>query len=247
MKTLLILGGTAEARQIADAVITQHGTTLRVITSWAGRTVRLPDVPGETRVGGFGGTEGLVEYFKVEAIDMVLDATHPFASQISSNTHDACSIANMSCLQLVRPKWELPSSKKCIEVENVTAAAKTIRHLTKRAFLTTGRQTLSTFSGADNVWFLVRLLKKPTEPLPLKNFHVTTGYPPFSIQTEKALMVEHKIDMLISKSSGGKVPAKITAALELDLTIVLASAPPPPPGEHARNLKECLEWISAKI
>ena len=247
MKTLLILGGTAEARQVADMAITQYGTALRVITSWAGRTGRLPDVPGETRVGGFGGTDGLIEYFNTEAIDMVLDATHPFASQISSNARDACGIANMSYLQLVRPKWELPGSKKCIEVENVTTAAKTIRHLTKRAFLTTGRQTLATFSGADNIWFLVRLLKKPTEPLPFKNFHVTTGYPPFSIQNEKALMVEHQIDTLISKSSGGPIPAKITAALDLDITIVLASAPLPPPGEHAKNLNECLKWISAKI
>ena len=247
MKTLLILGGTAEARQIAKTAITQHGSALRVITSWAGRTARVPDIPGETRIGGFGGAAGLVEYLNAETIDMVLDATHPFASQISSNAHDACSIANISCLQLVRPKWELPSSKKCIEVESVTAAAESIRHRTKRAFLTTGRQTLSTFSGADNVWFLVRLLKKPTEPLPLKQFHVTTGYPPFSKQTEKALMVEHQIDTLISKSSGGPMPAKITAALELDLTIVLASAPPPPPGKHATNLNECLKWISARI
>ena len=79
MRSLLILGGTAEARMLAQAVTSLHGSTLRVITSWAGRTGRAPNVVGETRVGGVGGTAGLVEYLKAEAIDMVVDSTHPFA------------------------------------------------------------------------------------------------------------------------------------------------------------------------
>ncbi len=247
MKKLLIIGGTSEARQLAEATVRIYGTKLRVITSWAGRSPRSPDVAGESRVGGFGGVTGLLDYLKAETIDIVLDASHPFADQISKHVYKACTTSNVPHFRLVRSKWDLPRNEKCIEIETIEAAAKRISHSAKRVFLTTGRQTLGAFSNMHNIWFLVRLLEKPKEPLMLNNYTLITGFPPFSKKDEKAIMKKHGIDTLISKSSGGEIPAKIKAALELDLTTVLVSAPPSPPGEHAKNLDECLKWISTKI
>tara|TARA_Y100001960_G_scaffold309117_1_gene367176 strand:+ start:855 stop:1598 length:744 start_codon:yes stop_codon:yes gene_type:complete len=247
MKNLLIIGGTTEARQLAELTVHKYGTRLRVITSWAGRSSRSPDVAGESRIGGFGGVTGLLGYLKAETIDMVLDASHPFANQISKHVYEACTIANVPNFSLVRSKWDLPNNGKCFELETMEAAAKRISHFAKRVFLTTGRQTLRVFGNMDNIWFLVRLLERPKEPLMLNNYTLITGFPPFSIKTEKAIMKKYRIDTLISKSSGGEIPAKIKAALELDLTTVLVSAPPLPPGEYTNNLDECLKWISSKI
>ena len=218
-----------------------------MITSWAGRSSRSPVVAGESRVGGFGGVTGLIDYLAVESIDMVVDASHPFAEQISRHVYEACATANVPNVRLVRSKWELPSDVKCIEVGTIEAAAESISHFAKRVFLTAGRQSRGAFNNMDNIWFLVRLLERPKERLMLNNYTLITGYPPFSIEAEKAIMKKFQIDTLVSKSSGGEVPAKINAALELDLTIVLVSAPPSPPGKHANNPKECLEWISMKI
>ncbi len=247
MKSLLILGGTAEARMLAEAVTSLHGSALRVITSWAGRTERAPNVVGETRVGGFGGTAGLVEYLEAEAIDMVVESTHPFAKQISDHTYDACIVTGLPRMLLVRPEWRLPPSKNWVEVADLAAAAETVRENARRAFVTTGKQTINAFSAVKGVFFLVRLLKKPSVPLTFADYEITTGWPPFSLEAEKVLMKEHRIDALISKSSGGALPAKITAALELDLPIVLVPPPPPPPGECAKTLPDCLAWIAAHM
>lgn len=247
MKRALILGGTAEARQLATDATARWPDRLEVITSWAGRTARRPDVAGETRVGGFGGTAGLADYLKTERIDMVIDATHPFAETISDHAHDAAMIAEVPRLMLVRAPWRLPNGAKWTEVPDLAAAAETLSRFSRRAFLTTGRQTLGAFSNLEATWLLVRLLDPPSDPLPLAHYDVTTGHPPFAQADEKALMLAHGIDTLVSKSSGGEVPGKIFAALELGLPIVLITAPPPPPGERAENVEQSLEWIERQL
>lgn len=247
MKRLLILGGTAEARQLAEQSVAGLVDRLEVITSWAGRTDRAPDVAGRTRLGGFGGAAGLADYLAAEAVDLLVDATHPFAETISMAAHDAAVIADVPRLMLLRPPWRLPPSARWVEVEDLAAAADAVGRFSRRAFLTTGRQTVEAFAGVENVWFLVRLIDPPSAPLPLAAHAVTTGRPPHDLAAEKALIAEHRIDTLVSKSSGGTLPAKITAALELAMPIVLVAPPPPPPGPRAATVEECLGWIESRL
>ena len=247
MKRLLILGGTSEARLLAKQTLATHGQNLDVITSWAGRTGRAPDVAGRTRAGGFGGTAGLVEYIKTETINMVVDATHPFAEAISDHAYDACVIAGVPRLLVARPPWHMPPNTKWIEVENIPAAAEALARFARRAFLSTGKQTVDAFTDVENVWFLVRLIDPPSEPLALTNYEVTCGRPPFSLTDEKELFQEHNIDTLVSKSSGGEVPAKIIAAVEMQLPVVLIAPPPPPPGNRVTSVADALAWIEQQL
>jgi precorrin-6A/cobalt-precorrin-6A reductase len=247
MKRLLILGGTSEARLLAQEALAAHGQSLDVITSWAGRTGRAPDVAGLTRVGGFGGTAGLVDYIKTETIDMVIDATHPFAETISDHAYDACVIAEVPRLLLVRPPWRMPPDAKWVDVEDMAAAAEAIAQFARRAFLSTGKQTIEAFTEVENVWLLVRLIDPPPEPLALTDYEITCGRPPFSLADEKSLMQTHNIDTLVSKSSGGEMPAKIVAAVEMQLPIVLVAPPPPPPGNRATSIADALAWIKQQL
>ena len=247
MKRILILGGTAEARELAAAIVAQLAGRAEAITSWAGRTGRAPDVAGEVRVGGFGGTQGLADYIKAENIAAVVDATHPFAERISDHAYDACVITEVPRLGLVRAPWRLPPGGRWLQVETLAAAAETLTRFSRRAFLTTGRQTLDAFAGLDRLWFLVRQIDAPAEPLALAHYEVATGRPPFELDGERALMREHRIDTLVSKASGGAMPAKITAALELGLPIVLVVPPPPPPGARAESVAKAMTWIERQL
>jgi len=246
MTRLLILGGTAEARALAAAAdaLPQE---LEVITSWAGRTGRRPDLPGRARVGGFGGAEGLCDYLRAEAIDAVVDATHPFAQVISANARAACGAAGVARLQLVRPAWDLPAETIWIPVPDLEAAAAKVGEVAARAFLTTGKQTVEAFSAAAGVWFLVRLIDLPPAPLPLSSYEVTTGRPPYALETERALMTDHRIDAVVTKASGGALPAKIIAANELGLPVIGVAPPPPEPGERAADVEAALEWLAARL
>jgi precorrin-6A/cobalt-precorrin-6A reductase len=247
MKRILILGGTAEARDLAAAVSAKLAGRAEAITSWAGRTGRAPDVAGEVRVGGFGGTQGLVDYITAEDIAILVDATHPFAERISDHAYDAAVIAEIPRLGLVRPPWRLPPGGRWTQVDNLTAAAEALGRFSRRCFLTTGRQTLDAFAGMEAVWFLVRLIKAPVEPLALAHYEVTAGRPPFPLEAERELMRTHRIDTLVTKASGGAVPAKITAAMELGLPVILVAPPPPPPGARAASVAEALQWIERQL
>jgi len=246
MTRLLILGGTAEARALAagaDALSPE----IEVITSWAGRTGRQPDLPGRARIGGFGGAEGLGDYLRSEAVDLVVDATHPFARVISANARDACDAAGVARLQLVRPAWKLPAETNWIAVPDLETAAAKVQEIASRAFLTTGKQTVEAFSGVTGVWFLVRLIDPPPAPLPLAAYEVTTGRPPYALETERALMADHRIDAVVTKASGGTLPAKIVAANELGLPIIGVAPPPPQPGDRAADVEAALSWIADRL
>jgi precorrin-6A/cobalt-precorrin-6A reductase len=247
MKRVLILGGTAEARELAAAITTRLAGRAEAVTSWAGRTGRTPDVAGEVRVGGFGGTQGLADYIAQERIAAVIDATHPFAELISAHAYDACVIAEVPRLGLVRKPWRLSPGGRWIEVESMAEAAAALARFSRRAFLTTGRQTLDAFSGIDKVWFLVRLIDPPAEPLAFANHEVTAGRPPFSYDHEIELMRRRRIDTLVTKASGGTLPAKIAAAQELKLPIIMVVPPPPPPGARAESVDQALEWIERQL
>ncbi|MEE8394326.1 MAG: cobalt-precorrin-6A reductase [Rhodospirillales bacterium] len=247
-KKILILGGTSEAAGLARLGAARFGQKTEIISSLAGRRAPQPGLPGKVRIGGFGGVQGLSEYLKNECIDLVVDATHPFAAKISANAFAACIGAEVGRLALVRPPWRLPPNAKCLEVGDMEEAAKILPDISRRAFLTVGLGGSAAFSGVEGVWFLVRTIEPPAEQLPLKDFELICAGPPFTLEGELKILEDHKIDTLVSKHSGGEAThAKIEAALEKKIKIVLIRRPFPEPGEIVESAEEALEWLERRI
>ncbi len=247
-KNILILGGTAEARELARRLTLERGKRVRVITSLAGRLEKVPVLSGEVRVGGFGGIGGLADYLSQESIGLVVDATHPFSATISDHAGAACTATEVPRLQLLRPGWKIPPGAKVVEVESLARAAEVLPQFARRVFLTTGVKNLETFANLDDLWFLVRVIEKPDVPPPLAEHLLITGRPPYDFESERALLAEHDIDTLVSKHSGGDATAaKIFAAAAAKVKIVLIRRPPPEPGPRAETVDECMAWVDSRI
>ena len=238
-KRLLILGGTAEAAELARKACDLFAGRIQVISSLAGRRSALPDLPGQVRVGGFGGADGLEAYLRKESIDWLIDATHPFAETISDHAYAACLRAEVKRIALVRPPWRLPPKAAWVEVADFARAAEILPTISKRTFLTTGVGELDSFSQVNGVHFLVRLMDAPSQALPLADYALILGQPPFTLENERTLLREHRVDTLVSKHSGGAgTEAKIRAAIETGVRIVLIRRPPKPAGDWAESADE---------
>ncbi|WP_433296353.1 cobalt-precorrin-6A reductase [Actinoplanes sp. CA-030573] len=217
--TVLILGGTTEARALAGAL-----TGFAVITSLAGRT-SSPLLPaGEVRIGGFGGAEGLTGFLRERRIDILIDATHPFAARISANAAVAAGAAGIPLLVLRRPGWTERPGDDWRRVPDLDAAAAALPEAGRRVFLTTGRQGLAAFAHLDECWFLARSVEPPAGPRP-RNLDVLLDRGPFTLDGELRVMRDHRIDVLVSKDSGGST-AKLDAARTLGIPVVLVERPP---------------------
>ncbi|MDO8607395.1 MAG: cobalt-precorrin-6A reductase [Phaeospirillum sp.] len=239
MVRVLILGGTAEAAALARAAAVRKG--VEVVTSLAGRA-GVPDLPGRVRVGGFGGAAGLERFLRDAAIDRVIDATHPFAARISAHAEWACAATGIPRLVLARPEWPRMVDDCWTLVDTIAEAAARLPECGRRVFLTVGAGEVAGFAAVRGVWFLVRLLKD--QPPPLAGCHIVTGRPPFSIAAELALLRRHAIDLLVTKASGGAATqAKIVAARELGLPVLLIRRPPPPSGDAVDSVAAAVAWI----
>lgn len=248
VKHLLILGGTTEARELARRVSLMMGKKARVTTSLAGRRTTTPALAGDVRIGGFGGIEGMMAYLRDNCVDLVVDATHPFSAVISDHANVACAGVTVPRLQVRRPGWRMPPGATFLEVDGFGAAAGILPRIARRIFLTTGLRGLEVFSGLDDLWFLVRLIDAPKTPPPLADYHLITGTPPYSLEDERGLLTGHDIDTLVTKHSGGDgTMAKITAAAEAGVTIVLIRRPPPEPGPRAETVDEAFAWVESQI
>ncbi len=246
-KRILILGGTGEARSLATYAVETLPNNVEIISSYAGRTVRMKEPPGTIREGGFGGTEGLKNFIRSGSIDLLIDATHPFATSISKHAAMASEATKCPRLILQRPGWALPLEARVINVNSMTDAAHWLKGCTQRVFLSTGSQELQAFSDLKNTWFLVRLITKPEIPLPLTKYKLVTDRPPFQKQAELTLLQENNIEYLVSKDSGGPVPAKIWAATALDIPIILIRQPDLPTGSKTNDISEALAWIQERL
>jgi len=235
---LLILGGTAEAAALAGLV----APAIDVITSLAGRTAAPARLPGRVRAGGFGGADGLAEFLRAEAIDRVVDATHPFAARISAHAEAACTASGIPRLALVRPPWPRLAADRWVEVDNMAAAAECLEGLGRRAFLAVGRQEVGAFAAIPGMWFLVRLLAP--EMLQLPPHRVVLGRGPFGVEDETRLLSEHRIDVVVTKASGGEATyAKIAAARELGLPVLMIRRPPPPAPPIVTGAAAAAAWV----
>ncbi len=243
---VLILGGTAEAAALARALAEEP--RVAATTSLAGRTRAPAELPGAVRRGGFGGAQALADYLKTRAVDIVVDATHPFAARISRNAAQACAAAGVPRLVLTRPPWTARDGDRWTPAPDAEAAAAALPGLGGRVFLTIGRQELAAFAALTDIWFLVRLVEPPEDPIPLEDFRLVLGRGPFSLDQDTALLRAHGIEAVVSKNSGGAgTYAKIEAARALGLPIVMVERPALPAGETVESVAAALAWIERRL
>lgn len=268
---LLILGGTTEARQLAELLqqrrqsqsqpqqaeqqqghphphpqqLPNHHTNLRVTSSLAGRVARPGALAGEVRVGGFGGVEGMVEWVRGHGVGGMVDATHPFAEVISFHAARAAAIARVPLLALRRPGWSAVEGDRWYEVGSLGEAAEVVGRLGGRVFLTTGRMGLAAFAGLDEPWFLVRSVDPPDAPAPPR-MEVLLDRGPFTLEGERELLRRHRIDVVVTKDSGGAATApKLAAAREAGLPVVVVRRPPAPEGVPVVGTpEEAADWVA---
>jgi len=236
---ILILGGTGEARELA-AQLAAAG--IDVISSLAGR-VSQPRLPaGRVRIGGFGGADGLAEYLRAEGITRVVDATHPFAAAITANAAAAAERTGVPLLVLRRPAWDVdPSWDIVSDIGAAAAAVSTWQG--DNVFLTTGRRDLAVFVADDRHRFLVRAVDPPEGPVPpCMTLILDRG--PYTVESETRLMREHGIGLLVTKNSGGPMTeAKLRAARDLAVRVVMVARPPlPPESAVVMTVPEAVRW-----
>jgi precorrin-6A/cobalt-precorrin-6A reductase len=245
MNRILILGGTGDAAQVIAQVAALPN--VETIASLAGRTPKpnIPDV-GQVRMGGFGGIPGLVAFLRDEKIDLLVDATHPFAAQISRNAAQAALTVGIPRVLLDRPGWEKQAGDRWLEVADHAAAAAILPGLADRVFLTIGRQELAAFADLTQLWFLMRMITPPDLPIPPGAVILQQG--PFSVADEMALMREYQVGAIVSKNSGGSATyAKIIAARELDLPVVMIPRPVLPEGNVVADVAAAVAWVQRQL
>jgi precorrin-6A/cobalt-precorrin-6A reductase len=247
-RRLLILGGTGEAAALASAAIRRFGDGLRVTTSLAGRTGAPAALAGAVRRGGFGGADGLAAYLAAEGIDLVVDATHPFAAAISAAARLACARQGVPRLLLLRPPWRQDPLDRWIEAADAAAAARVLPLHGRRALMTIGAGELAAFAQVEGVHFVVRLVDKPAAPLPLGPAEFLLGRGPFALDAERAILERHAIDVLVAKASGGAATeAKLVAARERRLPVIMLRRPPAEPGPSVADVAGALDWLAARL
>lgn len=247
-RTVLVLGGTAEAVMLADRLVADWGDRLDIVTSLAGRTQSPGAVSGEVRVGGFGGVVSMARYLEDRGVCALVDATHPFAAQISGNAQIASAKAGVPCIALVRPPWERTTEDNWLMQPDLAAAAAALPGVGRRVFLTVGHTDLSVFTACQDVWFLVRLIDLPEAALPLSAYNLISGRGPFAVAAEQRLIEEHKIDALVCKASGGEATrAKLVAARQLGIPVLMVERPPAPTGLVAENVGAVMTWLNEQV
>ncbi|WP_055494200.1 cobalt-precorrin-6A reductase [Streptomyces sp. TP-A0356] len=225
---VLILGGTTEARELAASLAAR--SDVRVTTSLAGRVSRPGTLDGDVRIGGFGGAEGLAAWLRDHRVDAMVDATHPFAAGITANAARAAAVTGVPAVVLRRPGWKAAPGDRWHEAVSLSDAAALLPSLGRRVLLTTGRLGLAAFAHLRDHRFVIRSVEPPAPPLP-PDVAVLLARGPFTVEGETLLLREHRIDVLVTKDSGGAATAaKLTAARERGLPVVVVRRPPVPEG-----------------
>lgn len=240
MIRLLLLAGTSEATHAARQ-LTEDGAD--VISSLAGITTSPVQRVGRVRSGGFGGVDGLSRYLTDHCIDALIDATHPFATVMPFNAAIAAKEVGVPHCRLLRAPWTASTGDLWVHVSNAQAAAMQLAALgAERVFLAVGRQTASHFSDCRNLSFLVRAIEPIDQALP--GAHVLLQRGPFQLEQERQLLIDHKIDTIVAKNSGGVATgAKLIAARELGVRVVMIARPPQPNSEVAASVDDAVRWF----
>ena len=240
LPAVLILGGTTEGYALARRLVDLGGR--RVVSSLAGRTANPKMPAGEVRIGGFGGIPGLSAYVRDHGIDAVIDATHPFASRMGWNAAEACQ--DRPLLRLERPAWQPTDGDRWSAVSSWDQAAAAVGRTAKRVLMTIGRQELSGFAGLDDQWFLIRSVDRPDPMPPFAQAQVLLARGPFDLEDERRLLADNRIDTMVCKNSGGTATdAKLEAARELGVAVVILDRPARPPVPMAATVEQAIDWL----
>jgi len=237
MKRILILGGTTEARQLAGKLAIRHDVTL----SLAGRTENPVAQGVPVRTGGFGGAEGLAHYLRGNRVDLLIDATHPYAAQISANAAKAARLANVPAIALRRPAWVQQPGDRWTPVGSAAEAAGLLGPRPRKIFLALGRQELAPFEAVPQHTYLIRSVDPVEPPLAVPGATYILARGPFSEAGDRALLETHGIDAIVSKNSGGEATyGKIAAARALGIEAFLIQRPPLPDMPSGAGVEEVL-------
>lgn len=214
------------------------------IYSLAGRTEAPRAQALPMRLGGFGGVAGLVAYLRAERISHVIDATHPFAAQMSNHAVAACADAGVALIAIARAPWHPGPGDDWRHVADLAAAVRALPVAPHRVFLAIGRQHLAEFAIAPQHHYLLRLVDAPCEPLPLPQAQAVIARGPFSLEDDLALLRQHRIDLLVAKNSGGEgARAKLDAARQLHLPVILIDRPAIATRPCVETVAEVMRWL----
>ena len=239
---LLILGGSGEAADLARSL--EGDARYEVTLSLAGRTSEPVALPGKLLTGGFGGAEGLARVLAEERFDLLIDATHPFAVQMKANAVEAGKIAGTKFLAIRRPAWEPREGDRWIMVDSLEAAAAAIGQDPARVFLTTGRMELAPFREAPQHLYIVRSVEAPSRQELPPRAQLITARGPFKLEDERALLETHKIEVIVTKNSGGAgASAKLEAARDLSLSVIMVERPYLPEAPSVESVADALLWL----
>ena len=239
---LLILGGTAEATALSKIIAK---TQIKARLSYAGRVDRPRPQPLEMRVGGFGGVAGLAAYLRNEKITHLVDATHPFAAQMSRNALLAIAQTNVKLLALTRPPWTQTDGDNWTSVPDLDAAVLCLDQPPRRVLLAIGRQHLTLFYAQPHHTYLLRLVDPPDTRLAFDNYILEISRGPFTVAADTALIKTHQIDLIVAKNSGGNgAYAKIEAARNLGLPVIMIERPELPERTETDQLQRVMDWLA---
>lgn len=240
MMRALILGGTADASQLA-AQIAHAG--IDAVYSYGGRTRAPAEQPLPTRTGGFGGVSGLAHYIRREGITHVIDATHPFAAEMSRNAVAACTETDTPLVALERAPWTKTHGDSWIEVADVDAAVTALPVEAAKVFLAIGRQHIAPFAGKPQHAYTLRFVDPPEAPLPFAA-DVIVSRGPFTLDSELAMMRTRGIAWIVARNSGGDgARAKIDAARILGLPVIMISRPELPERRRVERVTDVMQWL----
>ena len=244
MKRLLILGGTSDARTLAGIIACDD--RFEPMLSLAGRTAQPLEQGVPTRSGGFGGIDGLADYLTATGTDLMIDATHPYAHQMSHHAQAAARVASVPCRYLCRPPWSKAADESWIPVPDISAAVFALPP-GARAFTATGRGSLSAFVVRADIYTLLRVIDPPKDPYP-GNGEYIIARPPFSVEAEIEELRRHRATHLVVKNAGGEAArTKLTAAAHLGLPIVIVDRSGPLEGAKVvETVAEALTWLRSK-
>ncbi|OED47080.1 cobalt-precorrin-6A reductase [Rhodobacteraceae bacterium (ex Bugula neritina AB1)] len=242
MTRILLLGGTTEASTLART-LAEAG--IDAVFSYAGRTARPVGQPLPTRVGGFGGAEGLETYLNTEGFTHVVDATHPFAAQMSTNAVQACAAAAVPLCAFERPAWQAAEGDRWLHTDSIDGAVAALPDAPARVFLAIGKQNLTQFAAKPQHHYLLRLVDEPAANLPLPSTTVEIARGPFDVAGDTALMRRHGITHVVAKNAGGAgAAAKLSAARDLALPVIMIGRPVVPNRPIKGNVAEVMAWLS---
>ncbi|MDP3959550.1 MAG: cobalt-precorrin-6A reductase [Pseudorhodobacter sp.] len=240
MTRVLLLGGTTEASALARA-LAEGG--IDAVFSYAGRTAQPVAQPLPTRVGGFGGVAGLQAWLRVERITHLIDATHPFAAQMSTHAVHACAATGVALLAYQRPPWQAGPGDDWHMVPGLAAAVAALPDTPARIFLAIGKQHLAEFAAKPQHHYLLRLVD-PVASLPLPDAEAVIARGPFTLAGDLALLKTHAISQIVARNAGGVgARAKLDAARALRLPVILIDRPAVPARSVAGSIAEVLEWL----